>query len=86
MTTKEVCVPLSLAAVEWLENQGLASGKKPQSIASDMIENAAYHSQFIDRPIQLSITERLRRFREYADKIPDRRGPAVDVDRERIYE
>ena len=76
-----IAIQVSPVTDAWLERKANTSGADKASVAS--LDQAA-ENELLAMPF--SPEERLHQFRNWVVKVPARPGPAVDTDREAIYD
>ena len=78
-----IAIQVSPVTDPWLERIASTSGADKASVASRFLDLAA-ENDLLAKPH--TPEERLQQFRIWVDKVSARPGPAVDTDREAIYD
>ena len=78
-----IAIKVSPITDAWLERKANTSGVDKASVASRVLDQAA-ENDLLAMPF--SPEERLQQFRTWVVKVPARPGPAVDTDRETVYD
>lgn len=83
MNTFTLQVAVSHTTADRLDHAARGDGTNRSKLVSAVLEDAA---AAVPDTTGLSGQERVRRFRELADRIPARPGPPVDVSRDSLYD